>query len=43
MVVSEPDFNTNYFGDGVGNCYFLCLAGAIKILKTQSLSVESAP
>ena len=29
-------------GAGVGNYYFLCLVCAIKILKTQSLSVESA-
>ena len=31
------------FGAGVGNLYYLCLVCAIKVLKTQSLSVESAP
>ena len=29
-------------GAGVGNLYYLCLVCAIKVLKTQSLSVESA-
>ena len=33
----------NIFRAGVRNLYFLCSVGAIKILETQSLSVESAP
>ena len=33
----------NILGAGVGNLYFLCLDCAVKVLQTQSLSVESAP
>jgi hypothetical protein len=32
-----------FLGAGVGNLYFLCWACAVKVLETQSLSVESAP